>query len=90
MLARKALYLLSHFASPFCFGYFQHSISQNICPSWVWIAICLISASWVARVTGMKNWHLAHFTFLVWLLENFKLRGSHLWILLYFFWTVLG
>jgi hypothetical protein len=32
---------------------------QTICPGWLWTAFFLISASWVARITGMSHWHPA-------------------------------
>jgi hypothetical protein len=39
----------------------------TICPGWLWTAaIFLISASWVARVTGMSHQYLALFFFFFW------------------------
>jgi hypothetical protein len=32
-------------------------VSPTICPGCPWTAILLISASQVARITGMSHWH---------------------------------
>jgi hypothetical protein len=46
---------LSHSTSPvFVMGFFQDRVSQTICPGWLWTTIFLISASWVAGITGMS------------------------------------
>jgi hypothetical protein len=37
----------------------------TICPSWLQTVILLISASWVARITGVSHWCPALFIF-VW------------------------
>jgi hypothetical protein len=58
-LAKQALYHLNHTSSPFCCGYFGDRVSRNICPGWPQIVILLISASQVARITGMNYWFLA-------------------------------
>jgi hypothetical protein len=39
------VYTLSHSTGPFCGGFFQDRVSRTICPSWLQIAILLISAS---------------------------------------------
>jgi hypothetical protein len=52
-------FTLNHSASPFCDRYFQDRFSQTICPSWLRTTILLISASWVAKITGMSHQHLA-------------------------------
>jgi hypothetical protein len=54
-LAREALYHLSHSASPFCVGYFGNKVLL-FCLGWL---KPLISASWVARITGVSHWCLA-------------------------------
>jgi hypothetical protein len=36
----------------FCDGYFWDRVSQTICPGWTWTIILLISASWLAKITG--------------------------------------
>jgi hypothetical protein len=43
----------------FCDGCFQDRVSWTICPGWLQPEILLISASWVARITGMSHRHLA-------------------------------
>jgi hypothetical protein len=43
----------------FCDGIFWDRVSQTICPGWLRTTILLISAYWVARITGMSHWHLA-------------------------------
>jgi hypothetical protein len=62
MLAKQAFSYLSHSASPFlCVwdAYFQDMVSGTICPGWFWTAVFQISASQVARITGMSHWRLA-------------------------------
>jgi hypothetical protein len=43
----------------FCVGYFQNRVSWTICPGWLQTLILLISASHVARITGMSHWYSA-------------------------------
>jgi hypothetical protein len=45
---------LSHSTSPFCEGYFWDRVLGTVCPGWLWTMILLISASLVARITGMS------------------------------------
>jgi hypothetical protein len=52
-------FTLSHFASPSCDGCFWNRVSQTICQGWLQTAILLISASWIARITGMSHWYPA-------------------------------
>jgi hypothetical protein len=49
-------FTLSHSTSPLCDGYFRDRVSRTICPGWLQTAILLISASWIARITGMSHW----------------------------------
>jgi hypothetical protein len=56
----------------FCDGYFQDRISWTIFPDWLWTEILLISASWVARITGMSHQHLATF----WKFDRYSLSAS--------------
>jgi hypothetical protein len=37
---------------------FLDKVSGTICPGWLCTMILLISASWVARITGMSHWYL--------------------------------
>jgi hypothetical protein len=39
----------------FCDGCFPDRVSQAICLGWLWTAILLLSASWVARITGVSH-----------------------------------
>jgi hypothetical protein len=57
VLIKQALYHLSHFSSPFCSGYFGDGVLQT--PRWPQTAILPISASQVARITGVSHQHLA-------------------------------
>jgi hypothetical protein len=50
----------------FAKGFFQDKISWTIFSGWLWTMILLISASWVARITGVSHWHLASIYFLRW------------------------
>jgi hypothetical protein len=54
----------------FCFEYFRDRVSWAICPGWLWNTILLISASWVARITGVSYQHPATFQPLLWLWEG--------------------
>jgi hypothetical protein len=52
-------FTLSHSTSPtFCDRVFWDRVSWTICPGLVWTVILLISASWVAKITGVGHWHL--------------------------------
>jgi hypothetical protein len=55
MLANQRLYCLSYTSSPFCSYYFGDGVSRVICLGWSQIAILLISASQVVRITGMSH-----------------------------------
>jgi hypothetical protein len=50
-------YSLSHSISPFfvCDGFFRDRVLITICLGWLQAAILLISASWIARITGMST-----------------------------------
>jgi hypothetical protein len=49
----------------FCEGFFfPDTVSWTICLAWLWTAILLISASWVARITSTHQWHPAISPFL--------------------------
>jgi hypothetical protein len=50
---------LSHSSSPLCNGYFWDRVLQTICLGWLLTVNLLISASWVARITGVNHWCLA-------------------------------
>jgi hypothetical protein len=39
----------------FVMAFFWDRVSRTICPGWLWTRILLISASWVARITGMTT-----------------------------------
>jgi hypothetical protein len=41
----------------FCDACFQDSVSQTISPDWLWMAILLISASWLGRIPGVGHRH---------------------------------
>jgi hypothetical protein len=40
-------------------GFFWDRVSWTICLGWLQTVILLISASWLARITGMSHWRLA-------------------------------
>jgi hypothetical protein len=46
-------------SSPFLWWVFSNRVSRTICLGWFQIAILLISASWVARITRVSHQHLA-------------------------------
>jgi hypothetical protein len=35
---------------------FQDRVSQTVGPHWLQTVILLISASWIAKITGVSNW----------------------------------
>jgi hypothetical protein len=55
MLAKQALYCLSHTSSPFCCSYFRDGVSRNICPGWSQTMTLLTSASQVARIIDVPG-----------------------------------
>jgi hypothetical protein len=62
-LARQAL---TAWASPpalFCDFFFKIGSHKLFAWGWLWTAILLISDSWVAKITGVRNRHLALFCF---------------------------
>jgi hypothetical protein len=48
----------------FCDEFFWDRVSRTICLSWLQTMILLISASGVARITGVSRWRLAYSLFL--------------------------
>jgi hypothetical protein len=56
------VYSLSHSTSPFLWWVFQDRFSWTICLEWLQTVILLISASWVARITGVSHPHPASLT----------------------------
>jgi hypothetical protein len=74
-LVGRCSYHVSHSASLFFFvmGFFQGKVLGTICLGWLWIAILLISASWVAKITGVSHQHLVIFLLLIFLSTNFVL-----------------
>jgi hypothetical protein len=48
-------YTSNHSTSPFSEGFFWDRVSWIICPGWLQTMILLISASWVARITGESH-----------------------------------
>jgi hypothetical protein len=64
----------------FCDGFFQDRVLRTICPGWLSVTILLISASWVARITGVSHWLLAPYCVLF-ILQYWSLlsRGSTTW-----------
>jgi hypothetical protein len=54
-------------------GFFWDRVLQTICSGWLWTVILLISASWVARVTGVSHWSPAQ----IWILYLHLLHLSN-------------
>jgi hypothetical protein len=54
----QGLHLKSLYPSFFCDGFSWARVSWTICPVWLWTENFLISASWLARITGMSHWCL--------------------------------
>jgi hypothetical protein len=83
MLAKQVLYSLGHTSSPFCSGYFGDRVSQTVCLGWPQTMILLISASQVAKITGVSHWHLAElilwslFSFALWFTEEVFIYMFH-------------
>jgi hypothetical protein len=55
----QGLHLEPLHQSYFCEGFFKIGSQRTICPDWLWTAIFLISAPWVARITGVIHQRLA-------------------------------
>jgi hypothetical protein len=55
---------LTQSANPFLWRVFWDRVSWNYLPGWLWTSIILISASWVARMTGMSHRCLTAFLIL--------------------------
>jgi hypothetical protein len=64
-------YALSHFTSPFLWQVFWDRVLWTVCLGWFLTVILLISASWVARITGLSHWLICHFLILKTTLEVF-------------------
>jgi hypothetical protein len=54
----------------FCNGFFWDRVLWTICVGWLWTEILLISASWVARMTGVSHQHLTDSLFIPHLLMD--------------------
>jgi hypothetical protein len=60
MLVWQALDHLSDSSGPFLYWlFFWDRVSQTICPDWLQTVILLISASWIAGITGVSHWRPA-------------------------------
>jgi hypothetical protein len=57
---------LSHSTSPIFVKSFWDKVLWTICLGWLWTMIFLISASWVARITGVSHQHLANILLFWW------------------------
>jgi hypothetical protein len=58
VLTKQALYCLTH-TPPVHFALvILEMVSCELCPGWLWTVILLISASQVARITGVNHWPL--------------------------------
>jgi hypothetical protein len=66
-LATQVLYHLSHFTSPFYVGCFRDWVSWTVFPGLLRTEILPISASWVARITGVNHWNLVD---LIWFVTH--------------------
>jgi hypothetical protein len=59
MLAKEVLFCLGQGSSPFCSGYFGDEVLPTNFPGWSRTSILEISASQVARITGVSHPYLA-------------------------------
>jgi hypothetical protein len=64
-LTKQTLYCLSHISNLFCCVYFGDGVSWTVWQGWPPAGTLPISASQVARITGMSHWHLVWFNFVV-------------------------
>jgi hypothetical protein len=76
-----ALMLETHIQYILLWLFWRWGVSQTTCPGWPWTLILLISASQVARITGVSHQCLAQFTFYacVTLLKNEILCHYYKW-----------
>jgi hypothetical protein len=66
-LARQAYYHLSHATFPFLCWVFSRESHKLFFLGWLWTLILLISASQVARISGVSHWHPANYRHFFWL-----------------------
>jgi hypothetical protein len=62
------------FHQPFlcvCDGFLQDRVLRTISPGWLQTMILLISASWVARITGMSHWSRLPLVTISWSLTTY-------------------
>jgi hypothetical protein len=76
---------LSHTSSPFCSGCYGDEVSRTLCLGWPRLAILLISASQVARITGMSHQHPAplHFYLPPALSPASHTKACHPWVAMF-------
>jgi hypothetical protein len=55
VLPKQVFYCLSHNSSPFHSGYLGDGVPRTICLGWLWTMTLSVSASQVARITGMHH-----------------------------------
>jgi hypothetical protein len=60
----------------FCDGFSRDQCSWAVCPGWLLTMILLISASWLARITGLSHWHPAKNSLLI---KSGILLGTSVW-----------
>jgi hypothetical protein len=77
-LARQALYHLSQSSSPVLCWICQDRVSWTIALGWLWTAILLICASWVARITWVNHWCPALVCLFIYLQYLVWIQGLHL------------
>jgi hypothetical protein len=61
LLGRHSTTWATPLALVFYVGYFWEIVLWTICPSCLWTVVLLISASWVAKITGVRHWHMSSF-----------------------------
>jgi hypothetical protein len=67
--AKQALYCLNNISSPFCSCHVGDGGLMKFCPGWSWTSMSPISASQVARITGISHQHLATSHLISWCLN---------------------
>jgi hypothetical protein len=78
--------------APFCEVFFCDKVWQTVCLDWLWTVILLISASWVARITGVSHQHSALTAIFISKYINYSERHTNIsnWLYTCFFFLLMS
>jgi hypothetical protein len=75
---------LSHFTSPFSDGFFEVRSHELTTWDWLRIVILLLTASWVARITGVSHWCLEKNLFCLFKIPKQEVSLRHFHVYMYY------